>query len=50
LGTPALNGFIALLGIIAAVGGVVNWFMWVVGFGIALLLLAIIGIQKGMRA
>ena len=50
LGTPALNGLIALLGIIAAVGGGINWFIWVVGFGIALLLLAIIGIRKVMRA
>ena len=49
LGTPALNGLIALLGIIAAVGGVIYWFIWVVGFGIALLLLAIIGVQKVMR-
>ena len=50
LGTPALNGLIALLGIIAAVGGFINWFIWVICFGIALLLLAIIGIRKVMRA
>ena len=50
LGTPALNGLIALLGIIAAVGGFINWFIWVICFGIALLLMAIIGIRKVMRA
>ena len=50
LGTPALNGLIALLGIIAVVGGFINWFIWVICFGIALLLLAIIGIRKVMRA
>mgnify|MGYP003326367626 FL=1 len=50
LGTPALNGLIALLGIIAAVGGFINWFIWVICFGIALLLLAIIGVQKVVRA
>ena len=46
LGTPALNGLIALLGIIAVVGGFINWFIWVICFGIALLLLAIIGVKK----
>ena len=50
LGTPILNGLIALLGIIAVVGGFINWFIWVICFGIALLLLAIIGIRKVMRA
>ena len=50
LGTRALNGLIALLGIIAAVGGFINWFIWVICFGIALLLMAIIGIRKVMRA
>ena len=50
LGTPALNGLIALLGIIAAVGGFINWFIWVICFGIALLLMAIIGIRKVRRS
>ena len=50
LGTPALNGLIALLGIIAVVGGFINWFIWVICFGIALLLMAIIGIRRVMRA
>ena len=49
LGTPALNGIIAVLGIIAVVGGFINWFIWVVCFGIALLVMAIIGIRKVIR-
>tara|TARA_Y100000588_G_C14173478_1_gene890275 strand:+ start:761 stop:1375 length:615 start_codon:yes stop_codon:yes gene_type:complete len=49
LGTPALNGLIALLGIIAVAGGFINWFIWVICFGIALLILAIIGVQKVIR-
>ena len=49
LGTPILNGIIALLGIIAVVGGFTIWFIWVICFGIALLLMAIIGVQKVMR-
>ena len=49
LGTPALNGLIALLGIIAVAGGFINWFIWVICFGIALLILAIIGVQKIIR-
>ena len=50
LGTPILNGLIALLGIIAVVGGFINWFIWVICFGIALLLMAVIGIRKVMRS
>ena len=46
LGTPILNGLIALLGIIAVVGNFINPFIWVICFGIALLLLAIIGVKK----
>ena len=49
LGTTALNGLIALLGIIAVAGGFINWFIWVICFGIALLILAIIGVQKVIR-
>ena len=49
LGTPALNGLIALLGIIAAVGAFINWFIWVVGFGLAVLVIGIIGLRKVMR-
>ena len=49
LGTPILNGVIALLGIIAVVGGFTIWFIWGICFGIALLLMAIIGVQKVMR-
>ena len=49
LGTPSLNGLIGLLGIIAVVGGFINWFIWVICFGIALLLLAIIGLQQFKR-
>ena len=45
-GTPALNGILAVLGIVAAVGSFVNWFLWVGGFGLGLLIMAIIGIQK----
>ena len=49
VGTPILNGLIALLGIIAAVGAFVNWFIWVVGFGLAVLVIGIIGLRKVMR-
>ena len=47
VGIPALNALIALLGIIGVVGAFIGmWMIWVACFGIALLLLAIIGIRK----
>ena len=49
-GKPALNGILAVLGLVAVVGAFVNWFIWVICFGIAVLILAIIGLQKAMRA
>lgn len=48
-GTPALNGILAILGLIAAVGSFITWFLWLGGFGLGLLLLAVIGVQQVLR-
>lgn len=48
-GTPALNGILAILGFIAAVGSFITWFLWLGGFGLGLLLLAVIGVQQVIR-
>ena len=49
VGTPASNGLLALLGLIASAGSFVSWFLWMIGFGLGLVVLAIIGLQKIMR-
>ncbi len=49
VGTPALNGLLALLGLIASAGSFVSWFLWMIGFGLGLVVLAVIGLQKIMR-
>lgn len=48
-GTPAVNGLLGILGIVAAVGSFFNWFLWLGGFGLGLLVLAIIGLKKVVR-
>jgi hypothetical protein len=45
-GTPALNVLLGLVGIVALVGGFIPWTFFIIGFPLAMLVLAIIGIQK----
>ena len=53
-GTPALNGLLALVGVVGCVGAFIpaEWsdVFWLLGFLIGMVLMAIIGVQKLMRS
>ena len=48
-GTPILNCLLIILGLVGTVGSFLIWFLWMGGFGLGLLVLAIIGLQKVVR-
>ena len=54
VGTPVLNGLLAIVGIVGCVGGFIptdmDWIFWVGGFLIGFILMGIIGVQKVMRS
>jgi hypothetical protein len=49
-GTPALNGLLGIVGIVGSVGAFIpaEWsdLLWLLGFVIGMVLMAIIGVQK----
>ena len=53
-GTSALNGLLGLVGIVGCVGGFIptgiDWVFWLGGFVLGMVLLAVIGVQKVVRA
>jgi len=46
VGMPALNGLLAIAGLVGAVANFVWWVFFMGGFGLGMLILAIIGLQK----
>jgi hypothetical protein len=46
VGMPALNGTLAIAGLVATIANFVWWVFWMGGFGLGLLILAIIGLRK----